>query len=237
MGLKPVIKDRGSRRKVADWVVERFPEAYREMTYVEPFLGDGSVLLAKEASEEEVVSDSCGPLMSVWRAIRDEHSLFSSRIKRMKHSKLTFQRCLKASGGDYMDEAVREFVLRQMSKGGGKRSYLCRVDEARCGDCWCGIFDRIPEVHERVKGVFMMGRCALEVLKAFDHAECLAFCDPPDLDSSNSGLHSELGGLLAGFRGKALVVARNTAMYRRMYGSWNRRGLPGSRTESLWANF
>jgi DNA adenine methylase len=237
MGLRPVIKARGSRQRVAGWIVERFPEAYREMTYVEPFLGDGSVLLSKDESKEEVASDSDGSLMSVWRAIRDEHSAFSSRVKRMKHSKATFQRCSKASGGDYMEEAIREFVLRQMSKGAGKKSYLCRLNEERCSDCWCGIFDRIPEVHERVKGVFMMGRCALEVLKAFDHGECLTFCDPPDLDPSNSDFHSALGDVLAGFRGKALIVARNSAMYRRMYASWNRKGVPGSKTDSLWTNF
>ncbi len=218
-------------------MVERFPENYRDMTYVEPFLGDGSVLLAKEASLEELVSDSDALLMNFWRAIRDEHTAFSSRVKRMKHSKQTFERCSKSSGGDYMDEAIREFVLRQMSKGGGKKSYLCRMNEERCGDCWCGIFDRIPEVHARLAGVFMVERCALDVLKAFDHENCLAFCDPPALESSNAELHSTLGSLLNGFRGKALIVARNSAMYRRMYGSWNRRGLPGSRTESIWTNF
>lgn len=218
-------------------MVERLPDDYRDLTYLEPFLGDGSVLLAKDASREEVTSDSDALLMSVWRAIRDEHSVFCSRVKRMKHSRSTFDRCAKSSGGDYMDEAVREFVLRQMSKGAEKRSYMCRVDEARCGDCWCGIFDRIPEVHERVKDVFMLSRCAVEVTKAFDHDKCLVFCDPPSLDADNSDLHSAVGEVLLGFRGKAVVAGRNSSMYRRIYGEWNRRGLPGSRTESVWTNF
>lgn len=222
---------------MADWLVERLPDDYRDLTYLEPFLGDGSVLLAKEPSREEVASDSDTHLMSVWRAIRDEHSVLSSRVKRMKHSKSTFERCAKSSGGDYMDDAVREFVLRQMSKGAEKKTYLCRMDEARCGDCWCGLFERIPEVHERVRDVFMLARCAVEVLKAFDHDKCLVFCDPPELDSGNSDLHSSLGGVLKDFRGKVVVVGRNSAMYRRLYGEWNRKGIPGSRTESVWTNF
>ena len=232
-----MVKAKKSRQKVAEWIVEKFPENYRQMTYLEPFLGDGSVLLCKDPSREEVVSDSDLHVISLWRAIRDEHAILSSRVKRMKHSKSTFERCSKTSGGDYMDDAVREFVLRQMSKGAEKKSYLCRADEVRCGDCWCGIFDRIPEVHERVKDVFMLGRCAVEVTKAFDHDDCLVFCDPPELDSGNSELHSSLGDVLKGFRGKVAIVGRNSAMYRRLYEGWNRRGIPGSRSESLWTNF
>lgn len=237
MGLRPVIKAKHSRQRVAEWVVGRLPPEYRDMCYVEPFLGDGSILLAKEPSAEEVASDSDLALMSVWRALRDEHSHFSSRVKRMNHSKATFERCAKAASGDYMDEAVREFALRQMSRGGEKSVYLCQADEVKCGDCWCGIFDRMPDVHERVESVFMLSMDALDVLRAFDHGGCLAVCDPPAMDPGNSDFHSEMGGILTDFRGKAVVIARNTAMYRRIYAGWNRRGLPGGGNESLWTNF
>jgi DNA adenine methylase len=237
MGLRPVIKAKNSRQKVAEWLVGRLPPTYREMCYIEPFLGDGSVLLAKDPSAEEVVSDSDLQLMSVWRALRDEPAAFSSRVKRMSHSKATFQRCHKALGGDYMDEAIREFSLRHMSRGAEKSVYICRPDEPKCGDCWCGIFDRIPEVNERVGGVFMLNREALEVIKAFDHENAVVFCDPPALDAENSDYHSEIGSAMNDFRGKALILARNTAMYRRIYSEWNRKGVTGGGNESLWTNF
>lgn len=237
MGLRPVIKAKNSRQKVADWIASRFPPEYAGMSYVEPFLGDGSVLLAKDPSVEEIVSDSDPHLMSVWRAIRDEHATFSSRVKRMSHSKATFERCSKASGGDYMDEAVREFALRHMSRGADKSVYICKPSEPKCGDCWCGIFDRIPEVHQRVEAVFMINKDAIEILRSFDHESCLIFCDPPAIDSKNSNFHSEMGETMKDFRGKAAVLARNTAMYRRMYAGWNRKGVPGGSNESLWTNF
>lgn len=237
MGLRPVIKAKNSRQKVADWIVGRLPPGYRDMCYLEPFLGDGSVLLAKDSSVEEVASDADGPLVSVWRALRDEHAIFASRVKRMRHSKSTFDKCSKASGGDYMDEAVREFALRSMSRGAEKTAYICRPEEPKCGDCWCGIFDRMPGVHERIKSVFILNKDALEVVRAFDHESCLVFCDPPAMDQGNSDFHSELGSAMNEFRGKAVVLARNTAMYRRMYSEWNRRGVPGGGNESLWTNF
>lgn len=237
MGLRPVIKAKNSRQKVAEWIASRLPPEHREMCYIEPFLGDGSVLLAKEPSAEEVVSDADQALMSVWRALRDEPSLFSGRVKRMSHSKSTFLRCSKSGGGDYMDEAVREFSLRHMSRGAEKTVYICKPDEPKCGDCWCGIFEKMPEIHDRLKSVFMLHKEALEVVRAFDHEGGVLFCDPPALDPDNSDYHSQLGSAMNEFRGKALVLARNTAMYRRIYAGWSRKGLPGGGSESLWTNF
>lgn len=237
MGLRPVIKAKNSRQKVAEWIVGRLPPDYRDMCYLEPFLGDGSVLLAKEPSVEEVVSDSDPMLMSVWRAIRDEQAAFCGRVRRMSHSKSTFERCSRASGGDYMDEAVREFSLRHMSRGAEKSVYICRSDEPRCGDCWCGIFERMPDVRVRVEAVFMLNRGALEVIKAFDYEGCVVFCDPPAVEEGNADFHSRMGEAMLNFRGKAMILARNTAMYRRMYAGWNRKGVPGGGNESLWTNF
>jgi len=237
MTLRPVIKAKNSRQKAAEWIASRLPPNYREMSYLEPFLGDGSVMLAKDPSVEELVSDSDRSIVSIWRALRDEHALFSSRLKRMNHSKSTFERCLGSSGGDYMDEAVREFALRQMSRSAEKSVYLCKPSESKCGDCWCDIFERIPHVHERIKEIFILDKGALEVIKNYDHDNCLLFCDPPPMDASNSDFHSELGQALNDFRGKAALVAKNTAMYRRMYAKWNRKSLPASSGDSMWTNF
>lgn len=237
MGLKPVIKTSSSRQKVAEWIVERFPENYREMIYVEPFLGDGSVLLAKDESSEEVVSDTDLSLVSVWRAVRDEQSLFSSKVKRISHNKQTFERYQMASGGDYLTEAVREFVLRHMSKSALKKTYIPKDADIKCRDCWCDLFERMPQVHRRIEKVFILEKDALEVLKAFNHEGCLVFCDPPAMENGTSEFHSELGEMVRDFRGKAVVCARNSAMYRRIYSEWNRKSLPGGGNESVWVNF
>jgi DNA adenine methylase len=237
MGLRPVVKASSTRQKVADWIVEKFPDGYRTMDYLEPFLGDGSVLLAKDESAEEVVSDSDASLVSVWRALRDEHSLFSARVKRIDHSKSTFDRYQKMGGGDYMGEAVREFVLRHMSKSALKKTYIPRSEKVKCRDCWCDLFERIPLVNSRISRVFVLNKGAIEMMKAFNHEGCLAFCDPPAMEPGTSDFHAEFGDLARDFRGKAVVCARNSAMYKRLFSSWNRKGIPGSSNESIWVNF
>jgi len=235
MVLRPVVKAKKSRQRVAEWLVGNFPEDYRELAYLEPFVGDGSVILAKDRSVEEVVSDCDLGLVEVWRAVRDEHKTFSSRIKRMDHSKATFERCLKGSGGDYMDVAVREFALRCMSKEGFKKSYIPRREKVKCGECWCDIFERMPLVQARMRDVYIVSADALGLIRSFSGPKRFVFCDVPATE--DSGFHVSLGEAMNAFRGKALVCSKNSAMNRRIYANWNRKGLHGSKGESLWANF
>lgn len=238
--MKPVIKTSDGRGRLAEWVVEKFPPGYREMTYVEPFLGDGSVFLAKEVSREEVLSDPDFGVVNLWRALRDEHKLLVSRLKKVKYSESTFRRHQSLKDHeDYLSAAVSEFLLRQMSKSGLKRSFVPRSDDTDCRRCWKGLFDAMDSLEERIRDSFFLCRDALEVLKAFNNEKTMVYCDAPEADGEfmTADRHAELGAFLKNFRGKVVVVGPNSSLYRRMYDGWNRRSLPGDQKESLWANF
>lgn len=239
MSLKPIIKTTKSRSKVSDWLVGLFPEGYQSMSYLDVFLGDGSVLLAKEASNEEVVSDPDPLLMNIWRALRDEYKTFVKKVKGKSHAKTNFERILKAHPhGDYMEEATYEFILRHMSKGSDKKTYLSQKKNGlKCGDCWCGVLDRIPTVFSRIERVYMPSVSSIELLKAFDHEKCIIFCDPPIIEEQNSKMHSEIGNAFKNFRGKVILLGKNCPMYKRMYSEWNRKPIPEFKGESVWMNF
>lgn len=234
--LKPVIKVNDSRSAVSEWIVEKFPENYREMTYLEPFVGGGSVLLQKDASVEEVINDSDAEIMNSWRAMRDEHKLFVSKIRRIEHKEAIFKRYQKKQETDYLNSGVQDFVLRHMSKSGLKRTYLPKEKNVRCGDCWCDILEMVPDVSERVRNVFMFNKDAMGIIRAFSHKDSLIYCDPPHSDM-DVDRHVELNELLKEFRGKAIISAANTALYRRLYAGWTRKGIPGDPGSSIWLNF
>jgi DNA adenine methylase len=234
--LKPVIKINESRGTISEWIVDKFPENYREMTYLEPFVGGGSVLLQKDPSVEEVINDSDPELIGSWRAIRDEYKTFVSKIKRIEHKEAIFKRYQKKQETDYLNVAVKDFVLRHMSKSGLKKTYLPKEKNVRCGDCWCDILDLVPDVSDRIKDVFVLNNDAMKIIRAFSHRDCLMYCDPPwsDMDVNK---HVELSEALKEFRGKAIISAPNTALYRRLYAGWTRKGIPGDSKDSIWLNF
>jgi DNA adenine methylase len=235
--LKPIVKTSDRRWKFTSWIVERFPENYREMTYLEPFLGDGSVFVHKDPSVEEVLNNPDRELMSVWRAVRDELPLFLSKIKRVKHNESTFKRhATSVPEGDYLGIAVREFVLRHMSKSGMKQSFVPKdSDKAFHG----GLLDAIGTANERAKGSFLMCRDVPELLGAFDSSKTFVYFNSPELGDEPAGqeMHLKIGEILQNYRGKVLVVGPTSATYKRMYAGWNRKGLPGNPKDSAWTNF
>jgi len=234
---KPIIKTNQTLYKISNWIVEKFPENYKELSYFEPFFNDGSILLSKEKSIEEVVSSSDLSLINIWRAIRDECTSFSSKIKRMTYSKNTFEKCQKINHEDYMDEAIKEFVLRRMSKEGLKKTYISLKTEIKCKDCWCDLFEEIPIVSERIQDLFFINMNDLESVKSFNHSKSLIFCSPPLLDSENADFHTDLSVLLRDFRGKVVLYGRNSTLYKRLFPEWHKKGIPENRNLSIWSNF
>lgn len=236
--MKPIVKTNDARWKSAAWIIERFPENYREMTYLEPFLGDGSVFVNKDPSIEEVLNDPDCALIDLWRAIRDECGFLISKIKRTKHNEAVFKRHLASTPeNDYMSVAVREFVLRHMSKSGMKNSFVPK--EGKQNAFQKSLLEIIGLVNERVKSSFLLCREVPEVLKAFNDAKTFVYCSLPDIGdgAENQEKNMEIGDILKDYRGKVLVIGHNCTLHKRIYSGWARRSLPGNPKYSAWVNF
>lgn len=237
--LKPIIKQNDSKSHLVPWILDKFPENYRDMTYLEPFLGAGSVLLNKDPSVQEVANDLDSGMIDLWRAVRDEPKAFVSRTRRMEYKESTFQRCHKSDSSDYLDRALCEFALRQMSKSGLKKVFLPKDGKVKCKDCWHSILEKVPAIQERIGKVHFLNKDALSIIRAFSKENSLVYCDPPapeDGEAMDSNKHIELSEILKEFRGKVIISARNCALYKRLYVGWTRKGVPG-KNESIWLNF
>jgi DNA adenine methylase len=237
MKLKPIVKVSETKNYLASWIIEKFPPDYKELSYVEPFLGGSSVLLNKEPSIEEIANECDASILRVWQSFRDEPKLFVSKLKRINCEESTFIKYQNKKETDYLNEAVVEFVLRNMSKGGMKKSYMPKKIK-RKEHCWHELFGTYLQIHERLKNVFLLNRDPVEVVRAFGSAKSLIYCDiPSENEKMDENKHIELGGALCGSKGKVIITAKNSAMYKRIYADWNRKGVPGKPKESAWFNF
>lgn len=240
MKIKPILKVHENKSQIAEWIIQKFPENYQSMNYFEPFVGSGCILLNKDPSIEEVVNDLDEGLMNIWRAIRDESKTFFNKIKRIDYKESTFERHKNKKENDYLNKAVSEFVLRQMSKSGQKKFFLPKEKTKKTKD-WIGLIDKVNPIFERIKNVYFLNKNALEIINSFSNPNCLMYCDPPSFQEKDSEMdanqHIELGEVLNSFRGKVLISAQNSSIYKRVYSNWNRKSIPGKPKESIWLNF
>ena len=105
----PFLKWAGGKRALVPQILPRFPEKFG--TYIEPFLGAGSLFFALPADVKKIVNDFNPELISTYEAIRDDLPGVLKELKKRANSK-----------EDYL--AVREW---DRSTSFGRRSKASRA--------------------------------------------------------------------------------------------------------------
>jgi len=265
--LRPPFKIHGGKRYLSSWVLEQFPESLEESDYIEPFAGAASVLLNKpKTTGKEVLNDLDSGVISILRTLRDEMEFFVKKLKNTTYSERVFSRELKRSEGTFdneFDRAVNEFIIRRMSRGGLKKSFSWSERE-RGGqpgevNAWETIIDQLPEISERIQNVFIFQKPAIQVIKAFNTENVIAYIDPPYAPETrispdvyefemSTDEHIELAGVLNKFKGKAILSGYPSTLYKRLYKEWrcvkkkianhsSQQKTKGIKMECLWMNY
>lgn len=258
----PLIRYHGGKFRLASWIISHFPQ---HNTYVEPFGGGASVLLAKTPSRCEVYNDLDDDVVNLFRVLRDpaRGEQLSQAVALTPYSRTEFVDAY-APTDDPVEKARRLIVRAQFgfgSAGATKGSTGFRLDTARGGSDIVTIWNRYPQVikqaAERFKSVLVENRDALQIIKDHDRADTLFFVDPPYVhDTRSSGgkayrhemtdaQHKELLTLLIESKAKVILCGYPHPIYDDALSSWTRisqevraAGQSGSvmRTECLWIN-
>ena len=118
---------------------------------------------------------------------------------------------------------------------------------------WTELPERLTEAAERLRGVQIECRPAVEVIQRFNYSNVLIYADPPYLLGTRHGKqyrkemtdkdHEELLEALKDHKGPAIVSGYDSELYRETLKSWHReenfsRTQGGRKTkEILWMNF
>jgi len=135
-----------------------------------------------------------------------------------------------------------------------------RADSNRSGTTpatdWANYFDCVPKFVERLQGVVIEQRPALDVIRQFDRPDTLHYLDPPyphstRQDPRNDGYrfeltddeHRDLAAVLHAAEGMVVLSGYACDLYdKELYADWFRVKRPhrsdraGARTEVLWLN-
>lgn len=241
MKIKPLVKVPGGKSQLNSWIIDHFPKNYQELIYIEPFIGGGNVLLNKQQCVEEVINDSDISLIQIWQAIRDEGKKFLSKLKKISYKEKTFISYQNKNPKNYFESALREFILRKMSKNGLKESYVAPVNSK----IWNCILEDLEIIIEKSKNLVIFNKNASEIIRCFGEENSLIYCDPPHLDTTtkkedlSTDNHIEIAEALNSSHGKVIISGYNSSLYRKLYNGWKMCKYPSSqgKTECIWINF
>jgi DNA adenine methylase len=264
---RPALRYHGGKFLLAPWIIQHFPE---HRTYVEPFAGAASVLLRKPRSYAEIYNDRWDEVVRVFRVLRDPvQAAELEKLLRLTPFARTEFDCANHEAISRMPdlEAVRLTVFRSFAGFGsastnGKYSTGFRCNSNRSGTTpaqdWMHFPDCLKEFTQRLQGVVIENKDAIEVIQQHDCSDALFYVDPPYPHSTRNmqrgnaayecemsdGDHRHLAEVLQSLQGRVLISGYACELYdRELYADWHRvqcdHLADGARprTEVLWANY
>lgn len=256
--MKAIMKYPGSKWAIADWIIDFFPPHH---SYLEPFFGSGAVLFNKPRSPIETINDLDGEVANLFRWIRDDPEKLAHEIYYTPYARQVFEESYRKRPQDSLQKAVRFYIRLQMGFGyrtngekvGWKRDIQGR-EAAYAARDWCSLPERLLEAAERLRGVQIENRPAVEIMKSFNHEKVLIYLDPPYMPQTRcrkqyrhemftEESHEELLAAALQHKGPVLISGYDSKLYREMLRGWRREETVGHdqrsrvRKEVLWMNF
>ncbi len=259
----PLIRYHGGKFRLADWVIKHFP---KHTCYTEAFGGAAGVLLQKPRAYAEVYNDLDGEIVNLFRVLRNEdnRNKLIEQLVFTPYSRDDFQEAWEPCD-DSIEKARRLIIRAQMgfgSAGATKGITGFRIDTKRAYGTaqalWVTYPNHLAIVGERLSGVLIENRPAIQVLQDHDDCETLHYVDPPYVHNTRySGAkngrfyrhemsdkdHEELLKVLLDLEGKVIVSGYPSELYNDYLAEWKRvdttarissgRGTD-TRTECLW---
>lgn len=256
---RPAARYHGGKWRLAPWIISHFPD---HQTYTEVYGGAASILLRKHRVYAEVYNDLDGEMVNYFRVLRNpSHAReLIRRIELTPFAREEFEEAY-APTEEPIEQARRLLMRSFMGFGSsgatnrktGFRSTVRNSGTAPAGD-WRNYPPAMAQIVERMQGVIIENRPAIQVLGQFDFPDSLHYVDPPypfstrKIKAGGGGYrhemtddqHIELAGVVRDLSGFVIVSGYQCPLYDRLYGDWERVDKDthadgaSDRVESLW---
>lgn len=261
---RPALRYHGGKFRLAPWVIKHFPP---HRVYTEPFGGAASVLLRKPRADlVEVYNDLDSEIVSLFQVLRDP--LMSKQLATaLQFTPFAREEFLQGyePAGEAIEQARRTLCRAFMGFGsdtasGAKSGFRANGNRqtAHPARDWANYPASVTSFCQRLQGVVIENRDAIEIMLQHDAPQTLHYCDPPYAHETRSVSvvrpgrgyrhemttddHRHLAGTLRELHGMVIVSGYASPLYDELYEGWathTRRALADGaleRTEVLWLN-
>lgn len=256
--MKAIFKYPGSKWGIAGWIISHFPD---HRSYLEPYFGSGAVLFNKTRSAIETVNDLDDNVTNLFGWIQRDPEQLARAIYWTPYARAAYEEARAIPPKDSLQKAV--YFFTKLNQGHGYRTNERRVgwksdiqgrEKAYAALDWAQAPERIMQAAERLRGVQIENRPAVELIQRYNYPNVLIYADPPYVLSTRSGgkqyLHEmddrqqeNLLNVLLAHKGPVLLSGYDNALYNDRLQGWRREEIicqnqrAQKTKEILWMNF
>lgn len=205
--MKPLIKRIGGKSKLKKTIVDDyFPNSYKDMIYVEPFVGGGSIYFYKERSYVDVLNDIDNDVITIFKGFQE---FDSDKIKKNingNYTKDDFLRIKESKPITSYDKFIRLLLLTKLSFWGKKHNFLNKGDKSVEIK---SLYDN--RYKEKLSNTIILNDDYKDIIKRYDSDNTLFYLDPP-YDMSDKTYYKffkfdikELYDILKNIKGKFIL--------------------------------
>ena len=261
----PVIRYHGGKFRLASWVIEHFPPHH---VYIEPFGGAAGVLMQKRRSHGEVYNDLDGDIVNLFRVLQNttQRDALTELLVLTPYARDEFE--LAWIHTDEPVERARRTVIRAQcgfgSAGASKSTTGFRIDCYRqygtAQQLWARYPEQLAAIGQRLAGVLIENRPAIDIMQAHDSPQALHYVDPPYMHDTrvrgaqkgryyrhelDDDQHAELLATLNSLQGMVVLSGYPSELYMERLEGWTMNSTSArisagrggdTRTECLWIN-
>lgn len=257
--MNAVLKYPGAKWNIADWIISFFPEHH---SYLEPFFGSGAVLYTKGRSNIETVNDLNGDVVNFFEQVRKDPERLAREVYLTPYARDVYEAAhtRQFTETDCFQRAVDFFTRMMMGYGfrttGEKVGWKIDLqgrEKAYAAIGWKNAPFVLMEAAERLRGVQIENRPALDLIRQFHFRNVLIYADPPYMLSTRHGKqyavemtdddHAELLEALKQHPGHVLISGYDHPLYNQFLAGWYKAVRSTTdqksrvRQETLWMNF
>lgn len=255
--MKAIMKYPGSKWSIAKWIIEFFPEHH---SYLEPFFGSGAVLFNKPRSHIETVNDLDGNVVNLFEWIKKDPEQLAYEIYYTPYARKVYEDAFSQVPEDSFEKAVNFYIRLNMGHGfrtngekvGWKNDVQGR-ERAYASQDWCNLPEKILQVAERLRGVQIECRPAIDVIERFNYPNVLVYADPPYVLGTRHGKQyrcemndeeqNNLLDVLLAHKGPVVLSGYDNKLYNDRLSGWYREETTcysqvcSKKREVLWLNY